>query len=416
MSEFFVSLRRGFYRCSSLRLILCALYIMPFVDSLSGAFHDTYPIGKIYRTALFLFLYFVLANVSAKNFAIMAVSFVTFLVAQIGVCGGFSGALVSDLVKLFLPLVLIDLMWVLLAQEKIEHKNINLLINFWSVAYPILLIIPFLLKVGNSAYEDGVGSKGFFYSTNEISFIFSCLVMFRIWKLFQNLCLMNVLMLGLNAFCILLIGTKTGYITVALFAVIYGLSVLRKHKRFELEVLSFLVLALAFFVLLFSNKILLLLGDIIGRWQWQKQISLSLSDFLFSMRLRKLDDALAQFDGVITVLFGSGFANRRFEVVNMEMDFLDVLFRTGFLGFFFVISFYGWRMVDFFKKNFWGVMMTLWMLALSFGAGHVLFYGQSGMMLAVMFVLAKSFTKEYCFVNKESNSIIVESETVKNVP
>lgn len=35
-----------------------------------------------------------------------------------------------------------------------------------------------------------------------------------------------------------------------------------------------------------------------------------------------------------------------------------------------------------------GVAIIIWSLALSFGAGHVLFYGQSGMMLAANIILA----------------------------
>ena len=60
----------------------------------------------------------------------------------------------------------------------------------------------------------------------------------------------------------------------------------------------------------------------------------------------------------------------------------------GIIGFLYVILFYGKEVIKVARKNMWGLLIVCWSLALSFGAGHVLFYGQSGMMLAANIILA----------------------------
>ena len=83
---------------------------------------------------------------------------------------------------------------------------------------------------------------------------------------------------------------------------------------------------------------------------------------------------------------GWGFAGEANGFPNMEMDFLDLLFRTGLVGFCIVCMFYVRKFCDVSKKSLWGALIIIWSIALSFGAGHVLFYGQSGMMLAFNYI------------------------------
>ena len=59
-----------------------------------------------------------------------------------------------------------------------------------------------------------------------------------------------------------------------------------------------------------------------------------------------------------------------------------------------VFGFYLYVMIRAAKTSKRGMFMLLWELALSFGAGHVLFYGQSGMMLALICVFAVDICKD----------------------
>ena len=58
------------------------LYIMPFVDSVSGAFHDELPIGQIYRLVLVFYMLTLLMTVSKRTFINVLFPFMVFLLIQ----------------------------------------------------------------------------------------------------------------------------------------------------------------------------------------------------------------------------------------------------------------------------------------------------------------------------------------------
>ena len=62
--------------------LMVLLYIMPFVDSVSGAFHDELPIGQIYRLVLFFYMLTLLMTVSKRTFINVLFPFMVFLLIQ----------------------------------------------------------------------------------------------------------------------------------------------------------------------------------------------------------------------------------------------------------------------------------------------------------------------------------------------
>lgn len=377
-------------------LLIGLIGIMPIVDTVSGALHDSLPVGQMYRIGLFVYIVFLLMKKSQKDFLPLMGLFLWFVVEQatVSAAGGYIAKSIQDTVKLFCPIMGIVLLHRLIQKRKIETECILSVFNIWCVLYPILIIVPGLLSIGNAAYDGTVGWKGLFYAVNEISFIISTLIMYCFWKLKKCPSMRNVIELALNCYCIIRMGTKTGYATIALFGVIFLFSFWNSRNTKKSFELLALILIAALVVILNMNRILAAAGGIFERWQYQRSLSYTTVDFLFSMRLRRLSDALNIFLGKGYFLLGWGFGGELAGYPNMEMDFLDILFRTGLAGFVLVFGFYLYVMIRAAKTSKRGMFMLLWELALSFGAGHVLFYGQSGMMLALICVFAVDICKD----------------------
>lgn len=369
-------------------IIVTSLYaIMPIVDSLSGAFHDSIPIGQFYRSCVFLYILFVLGKYSRLGLKQVLIPFVIFLVAQTIVGPSYASKSIQDVIKLFTPISTVVMFEVLSVRDDKCISIFNKIMDYWSVIYPLLILIPGLLGYGINAYEGTTGFKGFFYAVNEISFIMSSIVMYLFWRLKKSPNLKNALILCINCLTVFLMGTKTGYATVGLFAVIFVLSLFNKNTKKNFLKLIVMIIGAVIVLLLNYQRLINMISSILERWFFQRQLSTSAADFLFSMRLRRLQDSVDTFLSQPYYLFtGWGFGGELSGFPNMEMDFLDLLFRTGILGFVYIVIFYGKRVLKAFRHNRFGFIVLLWSIALSFGAGHVLFYGQSGMALAVNFI------------------------------
>ena len=373
-------------RINPLYSLLLGLYtLMPLVDSMSGAFHDVYPIGQIYRIVIFIYMFVLLARNSRKEFLHVLIPFMMFIVIQYMISSGYRTKSIQDVVKLFTPIIAINLLKILLNKREINKKSILRVLNVWSIVYPLLIIIPGILGLGENAYA-GIGWKGYFYAVNEISFIMSSLVMYRTWRLYEDLNIRNVLILGMSCFSIAMMGTKTGYATIVVFGVLFvALYLNNANYKKLLRLLAFLVLLLTVAMLGFE-KMKELTAAIFDRWVYQRDVySYSTIDFLTSHRLRRFTKAFSIFfEGKPWYPFiGWGFGGEIAGFPNLEMDFPDLLFRTGFFGLLYVCLFYIRKTLNVCKKNLWGLFIIMWSMALAFGAGHVIFYGQSGMMLAL---------------------------------
>lgn len=368
---------------------------MPIIDSISGAFHESFPVGQVYRIVFFAFVLFLMTKNARKDFLALAGAISLFVSVQIVVSipGGYIVKSIQDTIKLFTPIFMITLFQALLKKGKIKSSEVFSLLDRWSLLYPMLILIPSALGLSGAAYGENVGFKGFFYATNEISFIMSSLVIYRFYTFSQELSLKNLMLTVLNTVCLLLMGTKTGYASAAVGALLFGLTIL-KTKSFNKKIKAFgILMTVVIGVVLMRDRVAAMAAGIFERWFYQRQLSYSTTDFLFSMRLRRLQGAFTTFFNGMYLPFGWGFGGELNGMENIEMDFIDLLLETGIAGFVYVLVFYGYKVKNILKSSLWSAVIVLWSFALSFGAGHVLFYGQSGMMLALNIVYASLIQK-----------------------
>lgn len=374
--------------------ILLLIAVMPFIDTLNGMFQAALPIGQLYRMLIFMVLLIEYASFGRKKILNFLVIFLAFCIMQVLVGFSYCKKSISDTFKLFLPILIMLVFKEKLIRKYITQNDIWMLLDFWSWIYPVLIIGPNLLGMGIAAYDGDTGAKGFFYAVNEISFIESSLIMYSTYRLSQRIHWKRIFLLFSNCLCILLMGTKTGYATILMFFMIYFFVSLRK-KKMNVFIKNFFFLLLILFGALggawiFREQI----SAIFERWLWQRKfVSTSVLDFLLSNRMRRWEGALRTFLNGGYVLFGWGFGGELAGFANMEMDWFDLLFRTGIIGFLSIVSFYSWYFKKYVDKSLFSISIIFWSIILSFGAGHVLFYGQSGMMLAILFAMNTNFHK-----------------------
>ena len=385
-----MKIRLKYSKINNYNLLLGLLYLMPIVDSISGLFHDIYPVGQIYRIIYFAYMIFLLMGNSRKIARRLMIALFAFLLIQtfVSVSGGYVVKSIQDTIKLFTPILMISLFQNLLSKGRIRGESFFHLFEVWSILYPLLIIVPSALGINTYAYNDSVGWKGFFFAINEISFIISSLVIYRFYKLSQEINMRNLGLLGLSVICLIGMGTKTGYASVAVGIIALGIFFLKEKvasKKLRIIGISFLVVIVVFLV---RDRVVEMTTSIFERWLYQRQISYSTTDFLFSMRLRRIGTAFSEFLEGFHLLFGWGFGGELAGKPNIEMDFLDLLFRTGLFGCIYVVGFYFQKIKKILGKSMWSTLIVIWSFALAFGAGYVLFYGQSGMMLALNIIIS----------------------------
>lgn len=277
------------------------------------------------------------------------------------------------------------------------------------------IIIPYIFSIGYYTYADKLGfrgCRGYFYSGNDITAVFMVLLpivtanfISMKEKFFSAKSVLTIVAAALSVTSLLLIGSKTAFVAVAVtlcFMALYTVFAIKKHGA------GYLVRMLALLAAILLS--LLILGCIVGFDRLISGISLSYSvpaeyaadvgmeAAVLSGRDYKLSQQFELFrsGGVLTWLFGIG----RSTVLNViEMDIFEVIIYYGIVGAAAMLWLYVWLAVEFVKsmfKQFDVLSFALFIaLGMSLGylalAGHVLFTVTSGQ----YFVLAIAFSRLY---------------------
>ncbi|MBC1292353.1 hypothetical protein HCA00_03475 [Listeria booriae] len=379
--------------------------IFPLIDFLNGFFLTSgipIPIGVLYRLFFFVFL---LGMIAIEKIPKSPFTFVTFLFIA-----GNLGIFLFQSVWLQNPLTWIieDMsvfikyfLWALIPYyiyqrkalfQTIDYEKIFIVISF---LFTVLLLIPYVLGVGNQTYDNSnAGYKGFFFANNDTSFAFIVSITFTVQALIQRLqgkwnyrLLLLLLLYTGNMLCLLLVGTKTGIVYGAVVSIIVLLRLLfvvryrsAMHKIF-VWLMSILLMG---WVLLrglaFAGQMIVGTYDRMVYFYYLydgnlvRLLTSSRSDFLEG----GLTHFLASPYPIFTMFFGQGFEYRleHFGRLGLiEMDFFDAFFALGILGMLFLVILLGYYIVMALKKTNQSLYSYLFLVILLYGffAGHVLF-------------------------------------------
>ena len=297
---------------------------------------------------------------------------------------------IQNLVKVFyFPILLVSIYSI---KDEIRISNLTLFTVLFT--YLILIFIPTLLNLGYDTYEIAkVGTLGFFNSANEISGIISLLTPTMLIVLASSKNIIPKLVLALiYIVVILMVGTKTQILPLEINI---GISVLylwiksikaKNYKNVFISLFAVIILGISLLLVIpktnFYKNIRIHLDylelDSITEVFTDKEL---VDHFIFSSRLKFLDNKAALYNKSNTYLkiFGIGYLNNYKATKMIEMDYFDILFSHGIVGF---IIFFGItvpilvkivrekRKVDYeYVMNFTSLLLII---ILAFFTGHII--------------------------------------------
>ena len=353
------------------KIINIFILLQPILDLITGISINLYnlniTIGIVARMLFLMFVFITTVFIYKKKTSLyIYLGVLTYsLLYLIGIIiyknGMFFTELQGLLKVIYFPLILVSLYDI---KEEFKISNMTLFTTLF--LYLILILIPSILSIGFESYKIAkIGSLGFFNSANEISGIISILtpILFIIIKEIKN-SLLKIIFAIIYLIVILNIGTKTPLLSLLIVTGItflyYTFSCIKNKNYKPLIYISSIVL------ILFSSLLL-----VMPKTNFYKNIKIhldyleveSITDifkdkqlvdhFIFSQRLSFLENKATNYSqsSLYEKIFGIGYTTDGQITKLIEMDYFDILYSHGIVGFFLMFSIYGIVLYKISKKR-----------------------------------------------------------------
>ncbi len=387
-------------------IIFSFLFIQPFLDVFTGVcmnyFHISITLSSIVRLLFFIFccyfLLFINGNKKLYKFVFLIFFYFIFFSGGILLYKGFnvlSFEFKNLLNTFYFPIVVISLIEMFNKYNLVfSVKNIFVLYT----VYCILVFIPNIFNIGFDSYSIAkVGSVGWFLSANAVGNILCILLPFVIYYLLQRNINMffKIICILLSLYVFFSIGTKVPIVglllCVAINFIYYFINFVRL-KRYKFVVLSVLVT----FILAISALLIIPKTSFYKNIQIHKEFlginsyfdvfkDYKLVDhFIFSQRLTFLSNTNNSYvsSNFYEKVFGIGYIENygtdSLSTKTIEIDYFDILYRHGFLGFIIYFSIIVPYFIQVFKKlklckliDLESFICIILVLLLAFFSGHV---------------------------------------------
>ena len=303
-------------------------------------------------------------------------------------------ALINDLInvsKLFLVLGIIVAGKNLLNIGKININVIKRIITFNTRFITISLIICKMFNLGEYAYINEVGFKGYFYSNNELSIVLSLMFIYYWEDIYyviigiKKIKISNCLDIGLVTISMILIGAKTSYIII-IFTILISIIRIFKHCN-VITILkgAFIICCMITIIFIifniYSQEINSILEKQIYYFKENDLLSFILSDR--NLMWSQIKNNFILGSGVFKYLFGfRGEVINNTTFINIEMDGNVIYLNYGVIGLFLIIMLYIYIFKNSPKKYIYIYPFVVYIM-FSITAGHVLFGAFSGTFLAL---------------------------------
>lgn len=381
--------------------IIISIFILlqPILDLITGLFlhvlNINLTLGIIIKLLFILFLIFI--TVFGFNKKKLIIPYILLIIYGLFYCFGMiiykDSSLfveIQNLVKTFyFPVLLLTLYSI-----KDEFRISKLTLFTTLFMYLLLIFVPTLFGIGFKTYEiTKAGTLGFYNSANEISGIISILtpIVFLIFKDDNNPIKKTIYTL-IFLVVILMMGTKTPLLSLGItvgvtFIYLWTKSIKRKDYKPILYSFIGLVIAIGLLIVVipktnFYKNIethlnYLKLDSVFDVFEDEELVD----HFIFSSRLKFLKNKARIYSNSSTYekLFGIGYINNNKTTKMIEMDYFDIFYSHGIIGFilFFsiVLPIIYKLLVDYQKRNYERFMlMTSFVLIifLSFFTGHII--------------------------------------------
>ncbi len=405
----------------NLNIIIAIFIIMqPILDLLTGLclhlLDINITIGIIIRMVFLAFICFVILFIFKKKnilipYFIIGLYCIFYLIGILLYKDGGLFQEVQGLIKVYyFPILFISLYSL---RNEIRISKLTLFTTLF--LYLILIFVPLVLGIGYKSYEiTKAGTLGFFNSANEISGIISILtpIMFIILSSSKNI-IPKIISIIIYMVVILMIGTKTPLLSLAitiLMSLLYLWIKSIKEKKYKNIIISLFVLLIG----------ILSMSIIIPKTNFYKNIKTHLDyleldsitevfqkkelidHFIFSQRLTFLEKKSTLYKNASTYqkLFGIGYLKNNKPTKMIEMDYFDIYYSHGTIGFivFFMITLYIlYKILEKEQKFSYEKYMLhtslLLIIFLSFFTGHII-TAPSVSLLSIILILSHSKRKK----------------------
>lgn len=333
----------------------------------------------------------------------------------------------------YFPVLLIALYSI---KDEIKISKMTLMVVL--VTYLVCILVPNCLNLGFETYEiTKAGTLGFFNSANEISGIISLLTPIMILIFVSSKKIIPAVIIScIYLYVILTIGTKTPLLSLGITIFftylwfIYNAVKVKKYKRIGISLIALVLFTTALILILpkttFYKNIethlnYLKLDNVTEVFEDEKLVD----HFIFSSRLKFMKERQQDYmDGnIYQKLFGIGYLNNQKEAKAVEMDYFDIYYNHGIIGFILFFGMYGYffylimkerRKLDF--EQYMLYISILLSIFLSFFTGHIITAPAVSILVTVLLLmLVKQKKKRLLFTAHSLNVGGIETALINLV-
>lgn len=402
-------------------LVLFFVYVSPIIDNLLGGImrstDEDALLGKVYRFFFVAILLLILLFQSKRKdmIKILLISVWFILLPLIySLMNSSTDGLIIDYIqisKLFYPIILYQVLSLLISKGRLLPQDIEYCIRYYIWFYPLSLVIPYILGLGYRSYAAyDAGYSGFYAAGNELSIVLVAVFIISFDLLISKKEYRMILAVGLNIFCILLTGSKTGMIML-----IVGTIAIMLHTR-DVLVRVKRVLGIICCCIPISYGVIILMKNQIDTTMKMIQFKYNQLDgefisFLFSNRNKKIipnfvSSISSAEHGILNFFIGKGYyrqaviykTNLKLASSGLvEMDLFDIFYQHGIVVTVGVSVFYLKKILERYPRENWGIHFAA-MIMMIFGllAGHTF---QSTLPSTILIMLL--IRMKYIVLNKE---------------
>ncbi len=276
-------------------------------------------------------------------FIVIIIFFVFFLIINCGVSDFKLLFLeIKNFVKVFYFPVILLLLYSLKDELIFEKKMLFYMVGI----YTLLLLFPLFLNIAHNSYGHfKSGVIGFFYSPNEIGAILGILFPYAVYMVIINkYFLASYIYISILIFTMLTIGTKVPLIAIVL-TILSFTGIIFKHfiypifinKKFWKSLVRISLLILISFIMIINSTSLSNFNghkERLEKDETKTEIEQTLN-VIFSSRDLYLKNQLENLSDVKIgkYLFGLGSVDHKYNGRTVEMDYFDIVFNYGIIGF-----------------------------------------------------------------------------------
>ena len=426
------------YVKKNINLIISVFILLgPILDLITGfcihSLNINLTLGIIIRMIFLIYMCLIVIFIFKKKkliipYLIIGIYFIMYTLGMIIFKNTILFNEIQGLVKVFyFPILFISIYSI---KDEINTSKMTLFVILF--LYLLFIFTPTLLGIGYKSYEvTKVGTLGFFNSANEVSGIISILTPIMFIILYRSKSLFStIILLIMYLVVILMMGTKTPLLSLIITLLVvfthFGIKLIieKKYKTILISSIVIIIGIISLIIIIpktnFYKNIkthldYLGLNNITEVFTKEKYID----HFIFSSRLKFLKNKSKIYNKapIYKKIFGIGYLNNNKEVKMIEMDYFDIFYSHGIIGFivFFAPTLY--ILYDIFKrkreKSFDNLMLyvSVFLISiLSLLTGHIITAPSVSLLCILIFIMLSIKNKKHLLIIEDNEEFYLKDK------